>query len=184
MCNKVKICQILDNGLRWPLAHTLQDPYLSGVKAWPEKLVYMLCCLFASLARLQNDTLKHGFLNYCNSNIALWFFSYLLNGKSYRNDIYVKMILDSCRIHWQQNNNLAPWWHQPHLHVLGHIWLTCTKYDFSAGLLWWISLVHRRGLSTAKNISKRGKKKWKLKYRIVASTFKAWHFQANLSMTM
>ena len=31
-----------------------------------------------------------------------------------------------------------------------NIWLSCTKYVISAGLLWWISLVHRRGLSTAK----------------------------------
>ena len=31
--------------------HTLQDLYLSGVKIWPEKLVYMLWCLFASLTR-------------------------------------------------------------------------------------------------------------------------------------
>ena len=38
---------------------------LSGVKTWTEKLLYMLCCLFASLTRLQNETycLKHGFLN-------------------------------------------------------------------------------------------------------------------------
>ena len=44
----------------------LQDPYLSSMKTWPEKLVYMLCCLVASLTRLQNETfigLKHGFLN-------------------------------------------------------------------------------------------------------------------------
>ena len=28
-----------------------------------------------------------------------------------------------------------------------NIWLSCTKYAISAGLLWWISLVHRsRGL--------------------------------------
>ena len=33
-----------------------------------------------------------------------------------------------------------------------NIWLSCTKYVISAGLLWWISLVHRRGLSSA-NIS-------------------------------
>ena len=31
-----------------------------------------------------------------------------------------------------------------------NIWLSCTKYAISAGLLWWISLVHRRGLLTAK----------------------------------
>ena len=24
-----------------------------------------------------------------------------------------------------------------------NIWLSCTKYVISAGLLWWISLVHR-----------------------------------------
>ena len=29
-------------------------------------------------------------------------------------------------------------------------WLSCTKYAISAGLLWLISLVHRRGLYTAK----------------------------------
>ena len=31
-----------------------------------------------------------------------------------------------------------------------NIWLSCTKYAISAGLLWWISLEHRRGLYTAK----------------------------------
>ena len=31
-----------------------------------------------------------------------------------------------------------------------NIWLSCTNYVISAGLLWWISLVHRRGLKTAK----------------------------------
>ena len=31
-----------------------------------------------------------------------------------------------------------------------NIWLSCTNYVISAGLLWWISLVHRRGLQTAK----------------------------------
>ena len=31
-----------------------------------------------------------------------------------------------------------------------YIWLFCTKYVISAGLLWWISLLHRRGLKTAK----------------------------------
>ena len=31
-----------------------------------------------------------------------------------------------------------------------NIWLSCTKYDISAGLLWWICLVHRRGLLNAK----------------------------------
>ena len=30
------------------------------------------------------------------------------------------MILDFCRIHWQQNYNLTPWQHQPHLLVLGY----------------------------------------------------------------
>ena len=27
-----------------------------------------------------------------------------------------------------------------------NIWLFCTEYVISAGLLWWISLVHRKGL--------------------------------------
>ena len=31
-----------------------------------------------------------------------------------------------------------------------NIWLSCTNYDISSGLLWWISLVHWRGLQTAK----------------------------------
>ena len=31
------------------------------------------------------------------------------------------MFLNSCRIHWQQNHNMTPWWHQPHSLVLGHI---------------------------------------------------------------
>ena len=31
-----------------------------------------------------------------------------------------------------------------------NIWLSCTNYVISAGLLWWVSLVHRRGLKTAK----------------------------------
>ena len=31
-----------------------------------------------------------------------------------------------------------------------NIWLSCTKYVIFAGLLWWISSVHRRVLSTAK----------------------------------
>ena len=31
-----------------------------------------------------------------------------------------------------------------------NIWLSCTNYAISAGLLWWISLVHRRSLQTAK----------------------------------
>ena len=38
------------------------------------------------------------------------------------------------------------------------IWLFCTKYDISAGLLWWITLVHRRGLFTAKISPRCGKK--------------------------
>ena len=53
----------------------------------------------------------------------------------------------------------------------GNIWLSCTEYVISAGLLWWISLVHRRGLYTAK-ISASVKKKWNLEYEIMASTFK------------
>ena len=74
MCNKVKICQILGNGLRWPLAHIMKEPYLSGVKTWPEKVVNMLCYLFASLTHLQNKTfnhLKYGFLNSWNSNRSI-----------------------------------------------------------------------------------------------------------------
>ena len=74
MCNMVKICQILDNGLRWHLAHILQDPDLSSVKTWLQKLIYMLCCLVAPLTCLQNETfncLKHGFLAYWNSNIQI-----------------------------------------------------------------------------------------------------------------
>ena len=31
-----------------------------------------------------------------------------------------------------------------------NIQLSCTDYVISAGLLWWISLVHRKGLYTAK----------------------------------
>ena len=31
-----------------------------------------------------------------------------------------------------------------------NIWLSCTKYFISAGLLWWISSVHRWGLWTVK----------------------------------
>ena len=34
-----------------------------------------------------------------------------------------------------------------------NIWLSSTKYVISAGLLWWISLVHMRCLSTAKSAS-------------------------------
>ena len=37
-----------------------------GVKSWPGKLINMLCCLFASLTHLQNETfsyLKHGYFN-------------------------------------------------------------------------------------------------------------------------
>ena len=67
MCSKFKIYQILENGLRLPLAHIFQDPYLSGVKTWPEKLVYLLRCLVVSLTHSQNETLnclKHGFLNF------------------------------------------------------------------------------------------------------------------------
>ena len=30
-----------------------------------------------------------------------------------------------------------------------NIWLSCTNYVISEGLLCWISLVHRRGLKTA-----------------------------------
>ena len=32
-----------------------QVPYLSGVKTWQEKLIYMLCCLFTALTRIQNE---------------------------------------------------------------------------------------------------------------------------------
>ena len=135
MCSKVKIDQILDIGLRWPLTHILQDPY-SSVKTSPEKLVYMLCCLFASLTRLQNETfncLKHGFLNSWNSSISVCFFSYLWNGKWYQNESFVKMILDSCRIHWHQNHKLALWQHQPHLLVLGHDQIYIFKDVWSSG---------------------------------------------------
>ena len=31
-----------------------------------------------------------------------------------------------------------------------NIWLSCTNYVISAGLLWWIILVHMRGLETPK----------------------------------
>ena len=31
-----------------------------------------------------------------------------------------------------------------------NIWFSCTEYAISAGLLYWISSVHRRGLQTAK----------------------------------
>ena len=31
-----------------------------------------------------------------------------------------------------------------------NIWISCTNCVISAGLLWWISLVHRRGHKTAK----------------------------------
>ena len=96
MCSKVKICQILDNSLRWPLAHIIQDPYLSGVKTWPEKLAYMLCCSFASLTYLQSGTfycLKHRFLNSWNSNISILFFSCPWNGKCIKMIFMSKLFL-------------------------------------------------------------------------------------------
>ena len=39
-----------------------------------------------------------------------------------------------------------------------NIWLSCTKYVISAGLLYWISLVYIGGVSKLQNISKCGKK--------------------------
>ena len=55
-----------------------------------------------------------------------------------------------------------------------NIWLSCIYYDISAGLLWWISLVHMRG--TVSKLSESVEKKLKMKYGIVAtcSTFKAF----------
>ena len=51
-----------------------------------------------------------------------------------------------------------------------NIWLSCTNYVISAELLWWIRLIStQEGSLNCKNISKCGKR-WKLKYRIVAST--------------
>ena len=49
MCCKVKICQILYNGLRWPLVHI---PFLLGLrimKIWMEMLFCMDCFMFAKL---------------------------------------------------------------------------------------------------------------------------------------
>ena len=124
MCNKFKFCQIVDNDLRWSLTHILQDANLSGVKIWPEKLVYMLFCLLASLICTQNKTfkcLKHVLLNSWNSNMSTYLFSYFWSGEWYHNDFCVKMIHGFSRIHWQQNHYLARWRHQPHLPMLGHI---------------------------------------------------------------
>ena len=47
-----------------------------------------------------------------------------------------------------------------------HIWLSCTEYVISAWLLWWISLVHRRGLQL-QWYQQCGKSDY-LKYEIVA----------------
>ena len=47
-----------------------------------------------------------------------------------------------------------------------NIWLPCTEYVISAGLLWFISLVKKK-----KN--QQVWKKWNFEYKIVASTFNA-----------
>ena len=57
-----------------------------------------------------------------------------------------------------------------------NIWLFCTNYVISEGLLWWIKFSTQKGSQNCKNISKGGKK-WKLKYGIVASTFNIKVFQ-------
>ena len=60
---------------------------------------------------LQNETfncLKYGYLNSWNSTWSIQFFSYLWNGKWYQNDFCVKVILDSCRMHLQQNTIWSP----------------------------------------------------------------------------
>ena len=97
---------------------------LSGVKTYPEKLVSMLYCLLAALICLQNATfncLKHGFFNYQNSNMSDLFFLISLEWK-----IVLKWILCQNDYWFLQNtltanHNLSPWWHQPHLLMLGHI---------------------------------------------------------------
>ena len=38
-----------------------------------------------------------------------------------------------------------------------NIWLSCTEYVVLVGLLWWISLIHKKGLKPAK-ISASGEK--------------------------
>ena len=71
MCTKVKICQILDNDL---LHIFFMIHIFSGMETWPEKLVYMLCCLFVSLTCLLNEMftcLKYGFFNSWNSNKSI-----------------------------------------------------------------------------------------------------------------
>ena len=71
MCTKVKICQILDNDL----SHIFFMIHIfSGMETWPEKLVYMLCCLFVSLTCLLNEMftcLKYGFFNSWNFNKSI-----------------------------------------------------------------------------------------------------------------
>ena len=49
-----------------------------------------------------------------------------------------------------QENSLIIFMPGEKLIQTANIWLSCTKYVISAGLLWWISLVHRRGLKTVK----------------------------------
>ena len=75
--------------------------------------------LFVSLICL-HSAYNLGFFPW-NSNTPIYFLSYIWNGRWYRKDFCVKMILDSCRTHWQQNHNLASRRHQPHLLMLGHI---------------------------------------------------------------
>ena len=50
-----------------------------------------------------------------------------------------------------------------------NMWLPCTEYVISAGLLLWISLEHLRGLQTAKISASVEKSEI---YEIMASTFK------------
>ena len=51
---------------------------------------------------------------------------------------------------------------------MANIWLSCTEYVISAGLLWWISLVQMRGFYCAKISASAGKSEiWNIKSGLV-----------------
>ena len=83
------------------LGHISKDSYLSGVKTWPEKFVYMLCCVSVSLTRLQNETcnyLENGFITFLKLQHIILLFLLSWNGTWNQPDFCVKMILYSCKI--------------------------------------------------------------------------------------
>ena len=97
----------------WPSVLIIQR----GVATTPLRKI----CLGKTLRRTRVKTWIFFFFSILGILTYQFCFSHIFGIENgIKNDFLFQMILDSCKIHLQQNHNLVPWRHQPHLLVLRH----------------------------------------------------------------